>query len=175
MIHQVGRHTFLGEGVRFDGYDQDEMVVVGAFCSIARDVRILGGGGHVLDAVTTFALDNTPLGEKGKSRHYKRTRRPTAIGNDVWIGTGAMILPGVRVGDGAVVGAGAVVHEDVKPYWIVYGNPAVTLFPRFKPETIERLLKVAWWRWPDDVIKARVDWFYEPVEAFLDKAEKTPW
>ncbi|CAG8493775.1 7046_t:CDS:2 [Paraglomus occultum] len=49
---------------------------------------------------------------------------PIKIGNDVWIGGGAIILPGITIGDGATVGAGSVVTKNVKPYTVVAGNPA---------------------------------------------------
>jgi maltose O-acetyltransferase len=49
---------------------------------------------------------------------------PITIGNDVWIGRAAIILPGVMIGDGAVVGAGAIVTKDVPPRTVVVGNPA---------------------------------------------------
>lgn len=53
--------------------------------------------------------------------------KPIKIGNDVWVGGGAIILPGVTVGDGSTVGAGSVVTRDVEPYTVVAGNPARTI------------------------------------------------
>lgn len=49
---------------------------------------------------------------------------PVIIGNDVWVGTRAIILPGVTISKGAIIGAGAVVTKDVPEYAIVGGNPA---------------------------------------------------
>ncbi|WP_305076003.1 CatB-related O-acetyltransferase [Methylosinus sp. RM1] len=72
--------------------------------------------------------------------------RPVKIGNDVWIGHGAFIKPGVNIGDGAVVAACAVVTRDVPPYSIVGGNPAKVIKYRFPEELRERLLACRWWR-----------------------------
>ena len=69
----------------------------------------------------------------------------TVIGNDVWIGQNAVILPGVHVGDGAIIGANSVVGSDVAPYTIVIGNPAKVLRKRFDDELIGLLLKFKWW------------------------------
>lgn len=57
-------------------------------------------------------------------RQKSEAPRPIVIGNDVWIGSRVIILPGVHVGDGSVIGAGSVVTKDVEPYSVVAGNPA---------------------------------------------------
>jgi virginiamycin A acetyltransferase len=69
----------------------------------------------------------------------------TVIGNDVWIGQNAVILPGVHIGDGAIIGANSVVGSDVDPYTIVVGNPARALRKRFGDALIELLLRFRWW------------------------------
>lgn len=69
----------------------------------------------------------------------------TVIGNDVWIGQNAVVLPGVHIGDGAIIGANSVVGSDVAPYTIVIGNPAKELRKRFDDELIELMLKFKWW------------------------------
>ena len=69
----------------------------------------------------------------------------TVIGNDVWIGQNAVILPGVHIGDGAIIGANSVVGSNVEPYTIVIGNPARKLRKRFDDELIELLLRFRWW------------------------------
>lgn len=80
---------------------------------------------------------------------------PTIIGNDVWIGNGAIILRGINVGDGAVIGAGAVVTKDVEPYTIVVGAPARPLKKIFSDEIISELLDLQWWNWSVDRIREK--------------------
>ncbi len=78
------------------------------------------------------------------------------IGNDVWLGMGATIMPGVTIGDGAIVSARSVVVKDVAPYTIVGGNPAEPLKKRFRDEVIDVLLEVRWWDWPVEKIEANL-------------------
>ena len=72
----------------------------------------------------------------------------TVVGNDVWIGYEALIMPGVTIGHGAIVASRSVVTTDVPPYAIVGGNPAVVIKSRFAPPIVEELLRIAWWDWP---------------------------
>jgi len=67
------------------------------------------------------------------------------IGNDVWIGQNAVILPGIHIGDGAIIGANSVVGRDVAPYTIVIGNPVQVLRKRFDDELVDLLLQLKWW------------------------------
>lgn len=101
-------------------------------------------------------------------RCYRSTRN-TTLGNDVWVGYGAMILGGAQVGDGAVIAAGSVVFSDVPPYAVVAGNPAKVVRSRFGPEMVERLLRIRWWEWPEDVIRANIDWFHRPISEFAKR------
>lgn len=84
------------------------------------------------------------------------------IGNDVWIGTIAVILSGVHIGDGAVVGAGAIVTKDVEPYEIVGGVPAKHIRYRFSKEMIASFLRIKWWDWPLSKIEENIELFYQP-------------
>ena len=67
----------------------------------------------------SFERVDVPMREQGYSEE-----KPIVVGDDVWLGYGAIILPGVTIGDGAIIGAGTVVTKDVPPYAIVGGNPA---------------------------------------------------
>lgn len=74
-----------------------------------------------------------------------KTNSPIVIGNDVWIGHGAIILSGVKISDGAIVAAGAVVTKSVPPYTIVAGNPAREIKKRFSKNVIDELVRLRWW------------------------------
>ncbi|MNE86550.1 Chloramphenicol acetyltransferase [compost metagenome] len=78
----------------------------------------------------------------------------TVIGNDVWIGSEAIIMPGVKVGDGAVIGTRALVTRDVEPYAIVGGNPAKNIRMRFDARLIGMLLEMQWWTWSENQFQA---------------------
>jgi acetyltransferase-like isoleucine patch superfamily enzyme len=147
----VGRFTYGSPNIKLWG--EDEQVSIGAFCSIADGVTILGGGEHNTGWVTTFPL-RIALGEEGAGRDgHPASKGPTRIGNDVWIGDGATILSGVTVGD---VGARAVVAQEVLPYHVVVGNPAREVRARFTPQVVAALLRIRWWDWPLERIRAQV-------------------
>ena len=161
-----GRGTYWGPNCRFLKYLYDEKIIIGSFCSIADHVVIQSGGEHRTDFVSTWAFDVKLFKIKGVSHSYKFTQN-TTIGHDVWIGYGAFINSGVQIGSGAVVGAQAVVFNDVPPYAVVIGNPATVVRYRFSRQTVDRLLKIAWWNWQQDDIESNLDWFYGPIDEFL--------
>lgn len=99
-----------------------------------------------------------------------RRDQPVSIGHDVWIGHGAIVLPGRRIGDGAVVAAGAVVTKDVAPYTIVAGVPAKPVRERFPAAIAARLQALAWWDWDHARLRAALEDFRTlAIEAFLEK------
>ncbi len=88
---------------------------------------------------------------------------PLSIGNDVWLGHNAIIMPGVSsIGDGAVVAAGAVVNKDVPPYAVVVGNPARVVRYRFDPDTIAGLLAEKWWEKDIEDLRQHLDEYTRP-------------
>jgi virginiamycin A acetyltransferase len=126
-----------------------DKLIIGKFCMIASDVTfIMNGGNHLTNAVSTYPFAVFGNGwegaMEGKTYPY---RGDTKIGNDVWIGHKATIMPGVTVGDGAIIATNATVTKDVPPYAIVGGNPAKVLKMRFEAAKIERLLALQWWDW----------------------------
>ena len=147
----VGRFTYGSP--RLKVWAAQDRISIGAFCSIADEVVIFGGGEHNTGWATTFPL-RIALGDPlaGCDGH-PATKGETVVGNDVWIGHGAILLSGVTVGDGAVVGAGAVVARDVEPYQVVAGNPARVLRARFDDAQVQRLCALRWWDWPIERIR----------------------
>lgn len=124
-------------------------VSIGKFCSLAPDVAIWESL-HDASRLSTHFLFSELFGER-----FERdivSKGAIVIGHDVWIGTKAVILSGVTIGHGAVIGAGSVVTNNVAPYMIVGGTPAVALRSRFAEETCRRLLDLQWWDWDDETI-----------------------
>lgn len=145
---------------------------IGKFCSIAAETMIMLGGDHRIDFITTYpfaAFADAWPEVRAPAGGTRISKGGVVIGNDVWIGRRALILPGVKIGDGAVVGAGAVVTKDVEPYTIVAGNPARPVRKRFDDETIRILMEIRWWDWPADKIRRNMDIIYSSnVSKLLD-------
>ena len=124
-----------------------DRLVIGKFCQIAAGVEfVMNGANHQMNAVSTFPFYTLEGWEmEPPSPEDLPLKGDTVIGNDVWIGQNAVILPGVHIGDGVIIGANSVVGKDVEPYTIVIGNPAKVLRKRFDNELINLLLAFKWW------------------------------
>jgi acetyltransferase-like isoleucine patch superfamily enzyme len=151
--HEVGNYTYgvptiIGAG--------EARLKIGKFCSISSGVVIFLGAEHRTDWFTTYPFSDAGFPWWGAQaiRGHPRTKGDVVIGNDVWVGYKVTILSGVTVGDGACIGACSVVARDVAPYTVVAGNPARLMRRRFGEELTTLLLRLAWWDWPDDRIKA---------------------
>lgn len=178
---EVGARTRLSE-TRLDDYSyivedgQANYTTVGKFCSIASHVRI-NPGNHPMERASqshfTYRASAYWPGETDEAAFFARRRAlPVLIGHDVWIGHGAVILPGRRIGTGAVVGAGTIVTRDVAPYTIVVGNPGRVVRRRFPEAIAERLQALAWWDWDHARLgRALPDFRALSIEAFLERHE----
>ncbi|MDX2163193.1 MAG: acetyltransferase [bacterium] len=174
---EIGAHSLLIE-TTFDDYsytagDADIIYsTVGKFCSIASHVRI-NPGNHPMDRVTqhhmTYRRTMFGFGDSDDAAFFAwRRAHACTVGHDVWIGHAAILMPGVNIGTGAVIGSGAVVTKDVPPYTIAVGVPAKPMRTRFSDDVIAALLRIAWWEWDHETLKARFDDLLD-VPAFIEK------
>ncbi|MBD3786500.1 MAG: CatB-related O-acetyltransferase [Sphingomonadales bacterium] len=132
-----------------------ERLEIGKFCSIAHGVRFITASSmHPMGGVSTYPFRIFSRDDISAYREECAGRGDTVVGHDVWLGFEARVMPGVRIGHGAIVAACAVVSRDVPDYAIVAGNPARVVRMRFDPETVARLLALAWWDWPIAAIQA---------------------
>lgn len=164
----LGDYSYLGEDC--DVADAS----IGKFTAIANAVRI-GAPNHPMGRPSQHRFTYVPEYYEAaaiRDRDFFADRRAdrVIIGNDCWIGHAAIILPGVIVGDGAVVAAGAVVSRNVAPYTVVGGVPARPIRKRFSDAIAEKLQRIAWWDWPEDLIFGRLaDFRSERIEQFCDR------
>ena len=141
--HVTHHYDFIGD-----------KLIIGKFCQIAAGVEfVMNGANHQMNAASTFpfyTLEGWNM--KPPAANDMPFKGDTIIGNDVWIGQNAVILPGVHIGDGAIIGANSVVGSDVDAYSIVVGNPAKMIRYRFAAELTSLLLKFKWWDKPVEEI-----------------------
>lgn len=163
----IGEYTYYDDFENVHNFEKNvkylfdfsgDKLRIGKFCMIASDVTfIMNGANHLTDAVSTypFAIFGNGWEQAMDGKTYPH-KGDTVIGNDVWLGHKAVIMPGVTIGDGAIVGSFSIVTKDVEPYTIVGGNPAKPIRRRFSEEQIEKLLKMCWWDWDIDKITRNV-------------------
>lgn len=160
----IGDYTYYSDFDRVEDYaariapyiypGSPERLVIGKFVQIAHGVRfITASANHPMRGYSTYPFAVFNPQTMGAYVDEVAEYGDTVVGNDVWLGYGATVLPGVTIGDGAIVGAKAVVSRDVPPYAIVAGNPARVVRRRFDDETVDRLLKLRWWDWPIEDIE----------------------
>jgi len=169
----LGRYTEVGAGCRV------AHATIGKFANIAAHVRIYASRHPIaLASLHHFTYRSSWYfdGEVDDAAFFaERAENGITLGNDVWVGHGAVIMPGVTVGSGATIGSNAVVTHDVPDYAIAVGVPARVIKQRFPTEIANRLLALRWWDWPHDVLQARLsDFRTMPAADFLDKYETSP-
>ena len=136
----------------------NDKLIIGKFCQIAAGVEfVMNGVNHQMNAVSTFPFYTlTGWDMKAPAPEDMPLKGDTIIGNDVWIGQNATILPGVHIGDGAIIGASSVVGSNVEPYTIVAGNPVQFIRKRFDEELTNLMLEWRWWDKPIEEINSLI-------------------
>ncbi|MFT7595930.1 MAG: virginiamycin A acetyltransferase [Paracoccaceae bacterium] len=175
---QVGDYTYASD---FDPSDNSaqhlapylfpgsaERLAIGKFCQIAHGVRfITSSADHAMDGLTNYPF---PIFDPEKMTSYQPDTRDTIIGHDVWLGYGALVLPGAQIGNGVIVGAGAVVRGQIPDYSIVTGNPTQVTRPPFAQSDITRLQQLEWWHWPQSNITTALPALLSGDIAALERA-----
>lgn len=181
---EVGDYTYYddaGDPLAFEDRNVlyaygPERLVIGRYCAIAEGVRfVMAGANHAMLGPSTF-----PFGIFGGTWADTTmdvvmsapSRGDTFVGNDVWLGYGSLVMPGVAIGDGAVVAAGSVVTANVPPYVIVGGNPARLVRRRYDDADVDRLLRAAWWDWPVELVTEHARLIMSGTPADLERVAR---
>jgi virginiamycin A acetyltransferase len=168
---EIGEYTYYDDPGGPEGFVErcvqhhysfiGDRLIIGRFCAIAAGtIFIMNGANHAMTGFSTYPFNIFGAGwEQGFDWATIQAgfKGDTVVGNDVWIGQEATIMPGVRIGDGAIVAAKSVVVTDVPPYAIVGGNPARVIRLRFTDDVVADLLAIRWWDWDADKITRNLD------------------
>lgn len=139
-----------------------DKLIIGKFCAIASGVQfIMNGANHEINTISTypFAIFENGwevINQDADLRKKYPYKGDTVIGNDVWIGYGCTIMPGIKIGNGVIIASRSVITKNVPDYAIIGGNPAQTIRMRYDEETISKLLKIAWWDWSIEKITRNI-------------------
>jgi virginiamycin A acetyltransferase len=143
---------------------------VGRYASVGPEFRPLAGD-HPLDQLSLHPYWYNP--ELGVADRLSITRSAVRIEHEAWIGARVVATPGcTRIGIGAAVGAGTVLTRDVPDFSVVAGNPGRVLRQRFSDQVAERLLRLAWWEQPLDLLKDALPRHLPVDAAVLDLLEE---
>lgn len=144
-------------------------LIIGKFCSIAYDVNfIVDEGFHKSSKITSYPFIN----DKNKSQYKLEIIQKEGInvGNDVWIGMGAFIIPGVCIGNGVTIAANTVVTQDIPDYVVVAGSPGKIIKHKMSDHQKILMNKIAWWNWSTDQIeKMKLDFYELNIDEFIKK------
>jgi chloramphenicol O-acetyltransferase type B len=201
--HVKARHILVGDFTYYSGYYHGrpfedcvmyldardnhrspqtlDRLIIGKFCAIATGAQFMMGGtqGHNYDWIACYPMDFLDEDFDGYDKvppKGQRNKGDTVIGNDVWIGAQAMIMPGVRIGDGAIVGARSLITKPIGPYEIWGGNPARLIKTRFSDEQIQKLLQIRWWNWDLRRIRSCLGWIRSAnVDGLWQHCQEEKW
>ena len=174
-LASVGKWSYSTSPLKIYRWN-DSKIYIGNFCSIGPEVKIIIGGTHRIDWVSTAQINagtfnfNDNFLKAQKIKDFKNSIEDLHIENDVWIGAFSIIYSGVKLGNGSVVAAGSVVTKDVDPYTVVGGNPAKFIKKRFTTKQINFLNSSKWWELDDKKIDTLSKYLLnENVDLFIKK------
>jgi virginiamycin A acetyltransferase len=182
---EVGDYTYYDDPDDPLGFERNaflyahgpERLIIGRYCALASGVRFVMPGANHADlgpSTFPFGIFGEPWAERTMDLVMSApSRGDTVVGNDVWLGYRALVLPGVTIGHGAIVAAASVVASDVPPYAIVGGNPARVIRRRYEDEDVERLLGAAWWDWPVELVTEHARTIMSGTPAELERISRS--
>lgn len=173
---EAGPHSYGAPVLRYWGSPGGYVCRIGDYCSIADNVQVFLGGYHRPEWVSMYPFSTfAEWTADCLVRNHTVARGDVVIGSDVWLGSQCVIMSGVSIGHGAVVAAQALVSKDVPPYAIVAGNPARVVKYRFDEDTIDEMLRIAWWDWPTDRVRQNLDLLMSgDMAGFIARNRVTP-
>ncbi|MBE9079223.1 Vat family streptogramin A O-acetyltransferase [Romeria aff. gracilis LEGE 07310] len=165
----IGDYTYYDDPIDSENFERNvlyhfpfvgDRLIIGRFCALSRGLKfIMNGANHKMSGFSAYPFEI--FGESWTRVMPRPGEYPdkgdTVVGNDVWIGYEAVIMPGVKIGDGAIVASKSIVTKDVSPYTIVGGNPAGLIRQRFSDSVVQTLLELAWWHWDIDKITRNLE------------------
>lgn len=177
----IGEYTYYDDPEDSENFERNvlyhfpfigDKLIIGRYCAIARGVQfIMNGANHKMSGISTYPFQIFGNGWERvmPSMGDLPYKGDTVIGNDVWVGYEALIMPGVNVGNGAIISSRSVVVSDVPAFAVAGGNPAKVIRDRFDESTVARLEQIAWWDWPAEKVTQHLELI---VGADVDALEK---
>lgn len=166
---EIGDYTYISENSKIS------LTKIGKFCSIGPNL-VCGWGIHPKDGISTAPMFYSSLKQNGTTLSKTDKvieRKQITIGHDVFIGANVIILDGITIGDGAIIGAGAVVSKDIPPFAIAVGSPIKVISYRFDEKTIDKLLSIKWWDFPENKLSHIERLFFNPDQFINDYIKTT--
>lgn len=176
---EYGDYSYGMENIKVLHANEGYKVVIGKFCSIAKNIKVFIGANHRTDFASTY-----PFGHLKRNQSKKIIKTPAIlghpssngdviIGNDVYIGFNATIMSGIKIGHGSVIAANSHVSKNIPPYEIWGGNPAKRIKKRFSNEIIKELLLIKWWDYQEEKIREIIPFLSSKISNLQIKKIKS--